>query len=204
MPEKPGKLRIVFELLLVKLFLMGKPVENLINFPEMKDPHKLAVTQILTGIASSVYMAVPELFPLLVLNTVRLSVKYGNSIYSPYSYAGFGLIHCGVLGDINTGYEFGKLALDLVEKFNIRETKSRVWFVVWYFVNHWKRHLRDSIKPLLEAYKTGVETGDLEFAALSANTYSTYLFSSIAHANSTAFGLLSAFSAFKNINLLYY
>jgi predicted ATPase len=134
--------------------------------------------QILSGIGTSAYMTVPELFPLIVFNTVRLSVNYGNSIYSPYSYAAFGMVHCGVLGDIKTGYEYGRLALDLVEKFNIRATQSRVWMVVWFFVNHWKNPLRDSIKPLLEAYKIGLETGDLEFAAFSANVYSICSFNS--------------------------
>ncbi len=178
LPEKPGKLRVAYELLLVKLFLMGKSVENLINLPEMKASHKLAVMQILSGVGSSAYYAAPELLPLIVINMVRLSVKHGNSIYSPYFYAAFGMVHCGVLGDINAGYEYGKLALKLVEKYNIREAKSRVWLVVWFFINHWKRPLQDSIKPLLEAYKIGLETGDLEFAAISAYVYFNNSFNS--------------------------
>ena len=178
LPEKPGKLRILYKLLSLKLSLIGKSIENLINLPEMKDLHKLAIIRILSGIGSSAYYAVPELFPLIVLSAVKLSVKYGNSIYSPYTYAGFGIIHCGVLGDATTGYELGKLALNLIEKYNIRETKSRVWLVIWYLINHWKRPLRDSINPLLEAYKIGLETGDLEFAALSADTYALYSFHS--------------------------
>ncbi|MCP4135242.1 MAG: serine/threonine-protein kinase PknK [bacterium] len=174
-PEKPGKLRVVYELLLVKLSLRGNPVENLINRPEMKNPYKLAAMQMLTGIGTSAYYAAPELLPLVIFNTVKISVKYGNSIYSPYSYAAFGMIYCSILGDINTGYEWGKLALDLVEKLNTRKTKSRVWMVTWFFINHWKRPMRDSIKPLLEAYRIGLEIGDLEFAALSASTYTDYL-----------------------------
>ncbi|MCP4135241.1 MAG: AAA family ATPase [bacterium] len=176
LPEKPGKLRIVYSLLLLKLTLLGKPVDNLINLPEMKNPHKLAAMRILSGIGSSVYIAAPELFPLAVFTTIRLSVKYGNSIYSPYFYAAFGLVNCAVIGDINTGYEYGKLALDLVEKLQVKETRARVWVIVYFFINHWKRALRDSVKVLLEAYKTGLETGDLEFAAFSANMYSLNLF----------------------------
>ncbi|MCP4135236.1 MAG: serine/threonine-protein kinase PknK [bacterium] len=171
LPEKPGTIRIIYELLSLKLSLFGKPVKNLVNLPEMKDPHKLAVMQILTGIGSAAYYTTPELLPLVIINSVRLSVKYGNCDYSPYSYAGYGMIHCGVLGDSSTGYEYGELALNLVEKFNIVKTRSRVWLVVRYFINHWKKPLTDSVHPLLEAYTTGLETGDLEFAALSANAY---------------------------------
>lgn len=180
MPEKPGKLRILYELLFVKLSLMGKSVENLINLPEMKDPTKLVILQILSGIATPTYTTSPELVPLINFNGVRSSVKYGNSIYSPYFYAIFGLIHCGILRDINTGYEWGKLARNLVEKYNIKEIKSKVLTTIWGFINHWKRPLRDAINPLLEAYKTGIETGDLEFAALSAYGFClTILFSGV-------------------------
>ncbi|MCP4135243.1 MAG: serine/threonine-protein kinase PknK [bacterium] len=176
LPEKPGKFRIVYELLRLKLSLRGKPVEKLVTLPEMKDPHKRAVMQMFTGIGTLAYYAVPELIPLITFNTVKLSVKYGNNIYSPYAYATFGIIHCGVLGAINTGHEYGKLALNLVEKLNTKEIKSKVLTVVWYLINHWKNPLRDSMGPLLEAYKTGMETGDLEFAAIAANTYSVILY----------------------------
>ncbi|MCP4135239.1 MAG: serine/threonine-protein kinase PknK [bacterium] len=174
-PEKPGKLRIGYELLLLKLSLVGKPIKNLINLPEMKAPHKRAVMQILSGIILSAYNAAPELFTFIIISMVRLSIKYGNSFYSPYSYAGLGMIHCGVLEDTDKGYEWGQLPLNLVEKFNIRKTRSKVWMIVWFFIHHWKKPLRDSLEPLLEAYKTGLETGDLEFAAVSAAAYSVIL-----------------------------
>ncbi len=176
LPEKPGKLRIVYELLLVKLSLTGKSVKNLINLSEMKDPHQSAVIQILSSIFLSAYLAAPDLLPLIILKAVKLSIKYGNSIYSAYYFAAFGMIHCAVLGNINTGHEWGKLSLSIIEKFNIKESKSRVLAVVWYFINHWKRSLRDSINPLLEGYQIGLETGDLEFAAINASCYSYSLF----------------------------
>ena len=177
-PEKPGKARIIYELLSLKTFLRSKMIEDLIDLPEMKDPQKLAIMRILTGIATSAYYADPELLPLVIFDTVRFSVKYGNSIYSPYAYAGYGMIHCGILGDIPAGYKWGRLALDLVDKLNMKESKSRVIMVVWFFINHWKRPLNESMIPLLDAYKIALETGELEFAALAAATYSINMFSS--------------------------
>ncbi|MCP4159981.1 MAG: serine/threonine-protein kinase PknK, partial [Deltaproteobacteria bacterium] len=170
-PENPNKLHIIYTLLKIKLLLVGKSYETLIDLPEMKDPYKLAIMQTISSIASTTFTSMPKLFPLLVVIVVRLSIKYGHSIYSPYAYAGSAVIYCGALGDINTGYMFGKLALNLVEKFNIKKTKSRVWLIVWHFINHRKRHIQNCLKPLHEAYKTGVETGDLEFAATSATFY---------------------------------
>ncbi|MCP3921583.1 MAG: AAA family ATPase [Desulfobacterales bacterium] len=175
-PEKPSKLRIIYELLKVKLSLMGKKIENLINLPKMKDPHNLAVIQIASGIGSSAYYAAPDIVPIIVFKIVRLSVKYGNSIYSPFSYAGFGMVHNGVLGDIKAGYKWGKLAIRVVEKYNINESRAKVRFIFWHLINHYKKPMRDSLEALIKAYKTGVETGDLEFAALSANGYTATLY----------------------------
>ena len=176
MPEKPGTLRIVYEFLFVKLSLRGKTVENLINLAEMKDPYMCSIMQILSGIGTSIYYATPDLIPLAIFKSIRLSVKHGNSIYSPFYYAAFGMIYCAVLGDINTGYEWGELALNLAEKLNIKESKSRVWMLIWDMLNHWKKPMRDSIEPLLETYKIGLETGDLEYAATSASAYTRKLF----------------------------
>ncbi|MCP4135235.1 MAG: serine/threonine-protein kinase PknK [bacterium] len=175
LPEKPGKLRVAYEFLLLKISLRGKPVKNLINLPEVKDSRILAVMQLLSGITTPAYFAAPELFILIAFKSIKLSVKYGNNIYVPYSYVVFGMIHCGLLGAFDTGYEYGKFALKLIEKFNIRETKAKVWLMAWYCIYYWKRPLRDSINPLLEAYKTAVETGDLEVAAVTAAGYNHYL-----------------------------
>ena len=75
------------------------------------------------------------------------------------------------MGDIDTGYQFGQLALRLVERFNAKEIKASTLFMVNGFVRHWKEHIKETLKPLLEAYKIGLETGDLSIAAQSAFDY---------------------------------
>ncbi|MBW4625337.1 MAG: AAA family ATPase [Brasilonema octagenarum HA4186-MV1] len=172
-PKKPNKLDILLELVRTKLALVGKRVEDLINLPAMTNPYKLAAMRILSRVASAAYFASPELLGLLVLKQVNLSLKYGNTSVSAYGYAAYGLILCGeAVGDIETGYQFGQLALRLLDKFNDKELKARTLFIVNYFINHWKEHLRNTLTPLLDAYSIGLETGDLEYAAYSACVYS--------------------------------
>ncbi|PHM08582.1 hypothetical protein CK516_19980 [Nostoc sp. 'Peltigera malacea cyanobiont' DB3992] len=48
--------------------------------------------------------------------------------------------------------------------------------MVTNFIIHWKEHIRETSKPFLEAYQSGLETGDLEFAAYCAFTYCLQLF----------------------------
>lgn len=173
LPKKPNKIDILLKLVRTKLNFVGKRIEDLIQLPEMTDPYKLAAMRILSDVAAAVYFAVPELFPIIVFEQVNLSLKYGNTATSSYAYATYGLILSGeVVGDIESGYQFGQLALRLVEKFNAKELKGRTLFIVNFFIKHWKEHLKETINPLLDAYLIGLETGNLEYAAYSINAYS--------------------------------
>lgn len=172
-PNKPTKFNILLELARTKLSLVGKRIEDLIDLPVMTDPYKLAAMRILAGVVSAAHFATPELLPLIVLKQVNLSIKYGNTAVSSYAYATYGLILSGeVVGDIETGYQFGQLALLLLDKFNAKELKARTLLIVNYFIKHWKEHLRETLTPLREAYLIGMETGDLEYAAYAACVYS--------------------------------
>ena len=44
------------------------------------------------------------------------------------------------------------------------------------FIVHWKEHVQETLPPLLEGYQSGLETGDLEFAAYTANRYCMHSF----------------------------
>jgi predicted ATPase/signal transduction histidine kinase/CheY-like chemotaxis protein/tRNA A-37 threonylcarbamoyl transferase component Bud32 len=172
-PNKPTKFNIILELARTKLSLVGKRIEDLIDLPVMTDPYKLAAMRILAGVVSAAHFATPELLPLLVLKQVNLSIKYGNTAASACAYATYGLILSGeIVGDIETGYQFGQLALLLLDKFNAKELKARTLLIVNYFIKHWKEHLRETLTPLREAYLIGMETGDLEYAAYAACVYS--------------------------------
>ncbi|MEG4121011.1 AAA family ATPase [Microcoleus sp. N9_B4] len=171
-PKKPTKLNIFLELVKTKLRLVGKRVEDLIDLPVMTNPDKLAAMRILSTVVSAAHFATPDLLPLMVLKQVDLSIRYGNSSVSSCAYATYGLILSGeTVGDIETGYQFGQLALLLLDKFNGKELKARTIFIVNYFVKHWKEHLRETLNPLQNAYSIALETGDLEYAAYSVCVY---------------------------------
>lgn len=171
-PHKPTKLNIFLELVNTKLSLAGKQIEDLIDLPVMTNPDKLAAMRILSTVVSAAHFATPELLPLMVFKQVNLSIKYGNTSVSSCAYATYGLILAGeTVGDIETGYQFGQLALLLLHKFNVKELKARTIFIVNYFVKHWKEHLRETLNPLQNAYSIALETGDLEYAGYSVCVY---------------------------------
>lgn len=174
-PKKPNQLNILFSLLKTRIRLVGRRIEDLIYLPEMTDPNKIVAIRILSSVASAAYFAAPELLPLIVFKQVNLSLKYGNTSMSSYAYATYGLILSGeFVNDVNSGYKFGQLALQLLDKFNSKELKSRTLFIFNYFIRHWQDHLGETLAPLLDAYLIGLETGDLEYATYSAGAYSYY------------------------------
>ncbi|MEG4281883.1 AAA family ATPase [Microcoleus sp. A006_D1] len=172
-PQNPNMLNILAGLIKTKLSLGTKRVEDLDNLPEMTEPHKQAIMRISSGILSSAVQAKPQLLPLLTFMMIQQCVKYGNSPYASIAYVYYGVILCR-LGDINSGYQFGELAIRLLDKFQSRSLKSRVYAVFSCFIKHWKSELNSVLGYLIEGFKAGMESGDLEYAGYAIGEYCNY------------------------------
>ncbi|MEH2137524.1 AAA family ATPase [Nostoc sp.] len=170
-PQHPSQSDIQLELDAIKSLIREKSIDDLICLPEMSEPDKLAAMRILSSITITTKIATPNLLSLLTYKQVNLSTQYGNAFVSPFSYAILGLILCEMIGDIESGYKFGQLALRLLSQPNTHSLRARTLFTVHEFIFHWKEHVKESLKPLLEAYQIGLETGDLEFAAYCIHCY---------------------------------
>jgi len=171
-PEKPSQLDIQRGLEEITSNLASKRISDLIDLPKMTAPIKLAAMRLLSSIFSASFIAVPELMPLIVFKQVTLSVQYGNTSLSAFAYVNYGLILCGIVGDIEAGYQFGQLALRILEQFQAKELKAKIFAVFHATVGIWKEHVRESLQPFRSAYSIGLETGDLEFASNCAYLYS--------------------------------
>uniref|UniRef100_A0A7C3ZLG2 GAF domain-containing protein n=1 Tax=Planktothricoides sp. SpSt-374 TaxID=2282167 RepID=A0A7C3ZLG2_9CYAN len=154
----------------------GQRIEDLIHLPEMTDPEKIAAMDLLFDVIHPAYDGNPGLFTLCALQMVNLSIKYGNTPLSAQGYGSYGIVLCGVVFDIDSGYKFAHLALNLLEKSNIKKIKSAVFFLAYYFSIHWQGHIEKTLKPFLEGYQSGLATGDLLFAAFNAYGYASYLY----------------------------
>ncbi|MEH2236075.1 trifunctional serine/threonine-protein kinase/ATP-binding protein/sensor histidine kinase [Nostoc sp.] len=172
LPEQPTPIDITRGLEETQLALAGKAIEDLLELKLMTEPDKLAAMNILTNIAGAAYLVMPELYPLILFKQVNLSLNYGNTANSLYAYSSYGLILCGIVGDIDSGYQFGQLTLKLLDKLNAKEFIAKTYMIVYGCLNHWKKHLRELLHPIQSAYYSGVEIGDLEFAGYCACNYS--------------------------------
>ncbi|MGB3207772.1 MAG: AAA family ATPase, partial [Crinalium sp.] len=154
--------------------LVGKQIEHLLKLPPIKNQKVLAIMDILSGAISPAYIAAPELLPFIVFQQIKLSIQYGNANATPFTYAMYGLILCGINFEIESGYQFGQLALSLLEKLEAKAITAKTILVVNTNIEVWKVHVRTTLKPLQEAHQIGIENGDLEFAGFSAVNRSYY------------------------------
>jgi predicted ATPase/signal transduction histidine kinase/tRNA A-37 threonylcarbamoyl transferase component Bud32 len=171
-PENPSQSDIELGLKEITLNLNGRCIEDLIHLPEMTAVEPLAAMRILSRATPVAYRSVPQLFSFFTFKQINLSLKHGHAALSAFAYLAYGVILCGVVEDIQSGYQFGKLALSLLAKFNVTEIKAQVLYSFNGLIRHWKEPAREVLKPLLEAYSAALETGNLEFAAYSLLIYS--------------------------------
>lgn len=147
---------------------------SLIDLPTMSNPKIVAAMELMTVMVSPAHIAAPTLLPLLVFKQVELSIQYGNCLTAIYAYADYGLILCGIIGDITSGYGFGQLALKLFAQLKTQTVECRALFIVHTYVNHWKTPLKEALPQLQRSYQSGLETGDIEHGALSLAVYCYY------------------------------
>ena len=175
-PKKGPLPFVMVDLIRTKIKLMGKDEEAISNLPEMTNSHKAAALRILNDIASPVYWARPEILPFIIFRMVRLSLKYGVTEISAFGFATYGLLMCGVLGDMSTGYRFGQIGLALLERFEAKMWLSQIYTPIYALINHWSEHVHKSLDPFLYSYKVGFETGAIEYACINVNIYCNHIY----------------------------
>ncbi|XZN92794.1 MAG: AAA family ATPase [Microcoleus sp.] len=157
-------------------FLGSKQPGELLDLPEMTNPQILAAMEIINEISVPAYLTKPNLNSLIIMTQMNLSMIYGNAPVSALGYSSYGLFLCAIAGDIDRGYEFGQLALNLLSKFKQKKLEARVLFVTTTFIFHWKVHVKETLKLLQNAYSSGWESGSLMDLGYAAYIYGTHAY----------------------------
>jgi len=151
-------------------------LEDLERIPLLDDPRQIAILRLLMQVASPLYNAQPERFPTFIFTAMHICLTQGRSPLAAQVYAMYGLVLCASTAEIDTAYLAGQLALKLLDQFNARQLKCKVYELVNAFIRPWKDHLYATLAPLLEGLQSGLETGDLEYAGYCILVYSSNLF----------------------------
>ncbi|HEY9831217.1 MAG TPA: AAA family ATPase [Stenomitos sp.] len=156
--------------------LAGRKIEDLIDLPEMAEPVPLAAIYILVSTLGAAFNVSPALMVLIVCKMVNLSIANGNAIWSLLGYAAYGMMLCGVVQDLELGYRFGKLSLNLAKRLNNKRGNCKALLMVNFHIIHWKAHLKETFPALADAYQSGIESGEFEFASYCAFSLCYYPF----------------------------
>jgi predicted ATPase len=150
-----------------KRMLKGRKPHDLLSLPLMSDEMTIEATRFLN--ATSIFAWHCDLKYLATfasLRMVQLTLKFGLCKFSPYAFATFGLLFA-TIGKYKEGYEFGQLALELHDHLkDSRACIASTTVVVEICLTHLRKPLYDSLAPMLESHRIGMQTGEIEFAAL--------------------------------------
>jgi predicted ATPase/class 3 adenylate cyclase/GAF domain-containing protein len=149
--------------------LGGKPIAELINMPDSTDEKSKIASQLIMEIFPAAFLSASGvMFPYLVLKSVNISLKAGNSPEAAFAYAAYGMLLCGFFNDPALGYAYGKLGVDMIEKYNDISLKSRIIYVYAMFIHHWTNHWSTMTPWFRKGIEAGYQSGDLLYLAYSA------------------------------------
>ncbi|HSH05591.1 MAG TPA: ATP-binding sensor histidine kinase [Anaerolineae bacterium] len=175
-PEVVGRGRVILELLKVRRALGKRDVASLVDAPLMSDEREVAAMRILTRAVSAAFFVERNLFAYLALKRVWLSLTAGHTALSALAYNGYAIILIGTLDDIEQGYAFGKLAMALRDKFDMRGMETRLLHLAAGNVLHWHEPMMSSAEMFADVFQSGLETGDFEYGAYAGMAYGLFGF----------------------------
>ncbi|MES0490698.1 MAG: EAL domain-containing protein [Leptospirales bacterium] len=172
-PKKPNQFSPLPDI--VSAYLkMSRKMDRLIELPRMEDPEKLAAMNIMGELVAPSFISVPELFPVLSLKMVHLTLKYGLTNQSAFAFVSFGVILSSGLGNYEGGDKMANLALKTLNVIPTGTYDCKVLFAAGNMIRHWKHPLIEGQQILERGYKKGLESGDLLYASYCLNWYNAY------------------------------
>ncbi|WP_448266634.1 AAA family ATPase [Nostoc sp. DSM 114159] len=171
LPTAPDEAKIGKVLQTVASLQSGRGIEELVDLPIMSNRQTQAAMQLLGILFSPILQAMPGLLPILSATMVSLSLQFGNAPASTVGYMIHGMVLCAFLSEVKTGYSFGRLAMNLLDRFNVGEFKCKILLLFAAWIQHHQESLRATMLTMKDGYATGMETGDFLNAGYNSLNY---------------------------------
>ena len=147
----------------------GVSVKAISKLAPMTDPWASATVEILNSLLLPVYNARPGLFTRLIYTALRLILNSGLHPSSCTIVTAYAMVVWSE--DIDRAYQFGELALQLVEKLKADRYMCQVKGIFEVYLLSWKSHYRTVERGLRNSVQIGLETGDKTYAMASPESY---------------------------------
>lgn len=167
--DQPTQTDIAEEQRLVEIHLGNRTIAELVDADFVDDPQTLTAMRLLMEIFAAAFLSgTGNLFPYLVLKSVNLSLRHGNCPETAFAYVAYGMLLCGELDEPSTGYQYGKVGLEINERLDDIPLRARVIYVYAMFVHHWSHHWTSLTPWFRKGIEAGYQSGDLLYLAYSA------------------------------------
>lgn len=175
-PSTPRLHNVVIELTRTRRLFRSKTNEMILRLPLMKNTDKVAALQILNLIFPVTYRTNPMLTGLVTSRMLQLTLRFGLNAISTVAFASFGSMLASFYKNKDDAYRCSDLAMELLERFETKEYIPRLHVFVYAEILPYKTPLRELCPYLLQAFHTGIETGDIQFAMVAAMMFEGYMF----------------------------
>jgi predicted ATPase len=148
----------------------NRAIEALIDLAPMNEQSSRAMMDVLVAFIPAAHWINKNLYCLIIGRMTNLSLQYGNDDGSCIAYGYLSAVLGPHFGDYRTGYRFGQLALDLVEKRGLDRFKHRVYALFGHHILPWMTHLQHGRAFVKRAIESAHDAGDLTFEVFSLAT----------------------------------
>jgi predicted ATPase len=148
--------------------------ETVARLPISSNKADAEIMKTLDHLATAAYVGKPEVFPVIVLKSIRYTFDHGITVYSPAAFALVGLLLSCFMDDFAAGWKYAKNAIAMLKRLKCKEVESRTIFVAYTYPAQWIKPMQDCMKPLIKGYKVGLSTGDLQSAMYCAHFWCEY------------------------------
>lgn len=164
-PRKPNKLSILVSYIKTRLYFKGRSIEDLETQPTISNEVMKAAQRIIANVGSAAYFARQDLFPLFILKAFTILLRFGNSEFSAFVTASYGLLVSAGLKQYGLSEKFKLLTYNYLGISADVKYGPRSIFMINTFLAHYHTSLRQTYTPLSIAYDRALKEGDIEYAA---------------------------------------
>ncbi len=150
-------------------------IDALFKQKELEDWRQRSAMQLATTTWSFSFLSGNlELTSALTLQMMRINLTSGHCEFSPYAYELFGMFRIITSGDGEAGYAYGKLGLNLMDRYINLPYAGKTLFIYAYTIGFWKEPITKMLEYFLQAYTASVRVGDVTYAGYSSNLFLLY------------------------------
>ena len=141
-----------------------RAIEEIIDFPLMRDPASIATLDVLSRVSPAALFTDTNLSALIICRAVSLNIERGNNDGSCLTYVYISNIAGHRFGDYRNAFRFAQLGYDLVEKRGLKRFQAATYHTFAAMIMPWMKHPLVCCGVIREAFEIANKIGDLTYA----------------------------------------